>query len=141
MQKLKFIITGIAILTIGFILGIAFHQAITPNEPAIHSSIALNHAQATQFLQARIKALHWPDAQGKTYTLTPSPTANNNITLIGQTPFELYDDHGKTTFILTDIHDNKAYITMQSHFDHHSFGQNMQTIKTQLVILDVAELQ
>ncbi len=127
-------------LIIGFGLGIAFHQSITPREPAIHSSIALNNTQATQFLKARIKALHWPDAQGKTYTLTPSPTANNNITLVGQTPYELDDDHGKTTFVLMDIHDNKAYLVMQSHFDHRSFGPKLQTIDTQLVIMDVSEI-
>lgn len=108
----KHTITGIILLlvglTVGTVLGITITKNLTPPEVEVAANIQINDPQALKIIMARIKALQWPDENGQIYTLNNEFNPNQNITLTGQTPFELPDDHGHTTFRLLDISNNKA---------------------------------
>ena len=125
----------------GIIVGVWCCVAM-PQCPELKATLELNAPNQARFLANRLNTLVWTSSDGTVirYRVGDPSNPNCNLTLNGSEPLVIPDDHGQTTLRAMDIRGNKATIVYLSQFDLSSFGDNVVTIDSGAVELEVVKL-
>jgi hypothetical protein len=132
----------VAVFSTGIIVGgcvVAFVKS-QYERPMLQTSFKLNDPGEAAWILNSIETLEWEGANGAVEQFTPQgriASPGRNLAVRNNKPLLIPDDHGSNELVLVAIADNKAKIGYQSVFYHASFGDNLVTVDSGVVELDV----